>query len=72
MQPTQLEEIQKTTSIFLKMEDHLKFVSNGKQLQFFGKWRTTLIFYHIPFPLKGRGQHAVIKLVGWGWGCLKI
>ena len=27
-----------------------------------------LSFYHIPFPWKGRGQHAVIKLVGWDGG----
>ena len=37
----QLEEIWKTTSIFLKMEYNLKFFSNGRQLQDFGKWKTT-------------------------------
>jgi hypothetical protein len=27
-----------------------------------------LPFYHVPFPWKGCGQHAVIKLVGWHSG----
>jgi hypothetical protein len=35
------DEMWKTTSIFLKMEDDLNFFENGRQPHFFFKWKTT-------------------------------
>ena len=38
---TQLEDIWKTTSIFLKMEDDLNYFEKGRRPQFFFKWKMT-------------------------------
>jgi hypothetical protein len=38
---TQLEDIWKTTSIFLKMEDDLNYFKKGRRPYFFWKWKTT-------------------------------
>ena len=42
---TQLNEIWKKTWIFLKMEDNLNFLKMEDDLIFFGKWKTTSIFF---------------------------
>jgi hypothetical protein len=34
----------KTTLIFWQMEDDLNILANGRQPQYFGKWKTTTIF----------------------------
>jgi hypothetical protein len=72
---TQLDEIRKTSSIFLKMEDDLNFFENGRRpqflemednlnflemeynLNFLGKWKTTLIF------LNGRRPHYFVNKI---------
>ena len=43
---TQLEEIWKTTSLFLKMEDDLKFVSKWNTTSILFKWKMTSILYN--------------------------
>ena len=57
---TQLEEIWKTTSIFLKIEDDLKFFE-GRQPQFF-LIKTTLIFLKMEDDLKKIMQPKQFKV----------
>ena len=51
--------------IFLKIEDDLNFLENGRQPQFKGKWKTTSIFWQkeddIIFFVTGRRPQCLYK-----------
>jgi hypothetical protein len=59
---TQLEEIWKTTSIFLKMEDNPNFFKGKKQPNFFGKWKTSKKIMQ-PKIIKSKNNNIFVN--GW-------